>query len=199
MAVIGLGAGSLACYLEPGETWRFFEIDPAVIAIARDPRRFSFLQTCAPDAPIVLGDARLTLGREPDQQYDLIIVDAYSSDAIPVHLATQEAMSLYKLKLASDGVVVMHISSVHFELASVIAGIAAANTMQTWVHHDYDDDRRDEYIFASDVAISAERSESIGDLATNENWQPIVPPTGQRVWTDDYANLVGAIVRRWRK
>ena len=87
-AVIGLGAGSLACRIGPNETWRFFEIDPTVIAIARDPRRFSFMSSCAPDLDVVLGDARLTLAQEPDGAYDLIVVDAYSSDAIPVHLAT---------------------------------------------------------------------------------------------------------------
>jgi hypothetical protein len=199
VAVIGLGAGSLACYLRPGDTWRFFEIDPAVIIIARDPRRFSYLRSCAPDVSIVLGDARLTLVHEPDRHYDLIIVDAYSSDAIPVHLATQEAMALYNSKLAPDGVVVMHIANRHFELASVVAGIAAANAMKTWVNYGDDDDREDEYIYYSEVAISAARSEDIGELASNENWELTVPPKGQRVWTDDYSNILGAIIRRWRE
>jgi hypothetical protein len=199
VAVTGLGAGSLACYLRPGDTWRFFEIDPAVIIIARDPRRFSYLRSCAPDVPIVLGDARLTLVHEPDRHHDLIIVDAYSSDAIPVHLATQEAMALYNSKLAPDGVVVMHIANRHFELASVVAGIAAANAMKTWVNYGDDDDREDEYIYYSEVAISAARSEDIGELASNENWELTVPPKGQRVWTDDYSNILGAIIRRWRE
>ena len=199
VAVIGLGAGSLACYFEPGDTWRFYEIDPAVIAIARDHRRFGYLQSCAPDVPIVLGDARLTLAHELDRHFDLIVVDAYSSDAIPVHLATQEAMALYKSKLAADGVVVTHISNRHFELGSVVAGIAAANAMKSWVNYDNNDNREDEYIFPSDVAISAARSEDIGELATNEKWKLTHPPQGQGVWTDDYSNIVGAIVRGWRK
>ena len=100
VAVIGLGSGSLACYFEPGEEWRFFEIDPAIVDIARDHPRFGFVRACAPDVPIVLGDARLTLAREPDHHYDLIIIDAYSSDAIPIHLATREAMAVYKSKLS---------------------------------------------------------------------------------------------------
>ncbi len=107
VAVIGLGSGSLACYFEPGEEWRFFEIDPAIVDIARDHPRFGFVRACAPDVPIVLGDARLTLAREPDHHYDLIIIDAYSSDAIPIHLATREAMAVYKSKLKPDGIVTL--------------------------------------------------------------------------------------------
>jgi hypothetical protein len=107
VAVIGLGSGSLACYFEPGEEWRFFEIDPAIVDIARDHPRFGFVRACAPDVPIVLGDARLTLAREPDHHYDLIIIDAYSSDAIPIHLATREATAVYKSKLKPDGIVTL--------------------------------------------------------------------------------------------
>ena len=127
VAVIGLGAGALACRIMPNETWRFFEIDPTVIDIARDPKYFTFVSTCAPNLPIVLGDARLTMTAEPAGFYDVIVVDAYSSDAIPVHLATREAMAIYKSRLAPHGVVVMHISNRHLELESVATGIAAAN------------------------------------------------------------------------
>jgi hypothetical protein len=199
VAVIGLGAGSLACTMAPGETWRFFEIDPAVVAIARDPRRFTFLQSCAPDVPIVVGDARLTLAREPDRLYDLIVIDAYTSDAIPVHLATREAMALYKSKLAADGVVAMHIENEHLELASVVAGIAAANDLKTWVRRDTDKDREDQYIMASHVAVAAARAEDIGALATNKNWKLTAAPPNLRVWTDDYSSILGAIIRRWRE
>jgi hypothetical protein len=193
VAVVGLGTGSLACYREPGDDWRFLEIDPAVVAIARDPRRFRFLQSCAPDMPIVLGDARLTLAREPDGHYDLIIVDAYASDAIPVHLATTEAMALYKSKLAAGGLVAMHISSRYFELASVIAGIAAMNQMKTWAFDDNAVDRNSEYILSSDVVVAARDENDIGALATD--WKPLAPPGGQRVWTDDYSDLLGAMIR----
>jgi spermidine synthase len=193
VAVVGLGTGSLACYREPGDDWRFLEIDPAVVAIARDPRRFRFLQSCAPDMPIVLGDARLTLAREPDGHYDLIIVDAYASDAIPVHLATTEAMALYKSKLAAGGLVAMHISSRYFELASVVAGIAAVNQMKTWAFDDNAVDRNSEYILSSDVVVAARDENDIGALATD--WKPLAPPGGQRVWTDDYSDLLGAMIR----
>jgi hypothetical protein len=197
VAVIGLGIGTLACRIADGETWRFFEIDPAVIEIARDPKRFSFLSSCAPNLPIVLGDARLTFAAEPDQSYDLIIMDAYSSDAIPVHLATAEAMAIYKSKLAPHGVVMMHISNRYLELRSVVGGIAAANNLKTWIWDRQIEESKDiDYIFSSDVAIAAESAVDIGALADDGRWVLTPPNPAVRTWTDDYSNIAGAI---WRK
>ena len=199
-AVIGLGSGSLACRIAPGEIWRFFEIDPTIVAIARDPRRFSFLSSCAPNLPIVLGDARLTLAREADHVFDLIIVDAYSSDAIPVHLATAEAMAIYKSKLALRGVVMMHISNRHLELRSVIAGIAAANGLTTWIWSRSNEETDDaNYIFSSDVAISAESEDDIGALSHDKFWVLTPPNPAVRTWTDDYSNIAGAVWRKYSK
>ena len=121
--------------------------------------------------PIVIGDARLTLTREPDHSFDLIIVDAYTSDAIPIHLATREAMAIYKAKITPTGVVMMHISNRHLELASVITGIAAANGLQTWVYDRGDTGSDDDYMFTSEVAISAARLADIGELAYDGDWQ----------------------------
>jgi hypothetical protein len=200
VAVIGLGSGSLACRIGPGETWRFFEIDPTIIAIARDPERFTFLSSCAPSLPIVLGDARLTFAREPDHVYDLIIVDAYSSDAIPVHLATAEAMAIYKSKLAPQGVVVMHISNRHLELRSVVEGIAAANGLKTWIWSRTKEETDDaNYIFSSDVAISAANETDIGALARDTFWVLTPPDPEVRIWTDDYSNIAGAVWRKYNK
>ena len=169
VAVIGLGSGSLACYVEPGDAWQFFEIDPSIVAIARDRPRFNFVRACAPDVPIVLGDARLTLAREPDQSYDLIIVDAYSSDAIPIHLATREAMAIYKSKIAPDGIVTLHLSNRNLALDEVAVGIAAANGMKTWIYDDSaEEDNDDAYIYASDVSISANKTEDLGELAVQQ-------------------------------
>lgn len=197
VAVIGLGAGSLACRIAPKETWKFFEIDPIVVEIARDPKRFNFISNCAPDLPIVLGDARLTMAAEPAGSYDLIIVDAYSSDAIPVHLATREAMQIYKSKLAPQGVVMMHISNRHLELESVVVGIAAANGMQTWVWNDplYGASIAN-LIYPSEVAVSADRPEDVGDIAVSSRWTLVKADPSHRVWTDDYSNIAGAF---WRK
>lgn len=197
VAAIGLGTGSLACHREPGEAWRYFEIDPDVIAIARDPKRFTFLTACAPDIPIVLGDARLTLAGDDGGPYDLIIVDAFSSDSIPVHLLTREAVAIYRQRLAPDGAIAMHVSNRHLELASVAVGIAAENGFKTWVNYDADnEDREDEYKFSSSVAIAAARAEDIGELAESESWELTEPEAGQRSWTDDYSNIIGAI---WRQ
>ena len=113
VAVIGVGSGTLTCAAEPGESWTFFEIDQTMVDTARDPKYFSYIRNCMPDFKPVIGDARLTFAREPDGLYDLIIVDAYSSDAIPIHLATKEAMAIYKAKLAPQGAVVMHVSNRH--------------------------------------------------------------------------------------
>jgi hypothetical protein len=197
VAVVGLGTGSLACYKNPDETWRYFEIDPDVIAIARDPRRFTFLSSCAPDIPIVLGDARLTLSREPDGAFDLIVVDAFSSDAIPMHLLTKEAMAIYKAKVGPQGVVMMHVSNRHLELASVVAGIAAANGLKTWVSdEDEDKDRSGEFIMFSTVAVSTTDAAHLGRLASDEKWEATEPDPEQRTWTDDYSNIAGAILRK---
>ena len=122
--VIGLGTGSLACHAEAGESWRFFEIDPVMVGIASDTDNFSFLSNCQPEPDIVLGDARLTLSKEPDASFDLIIVDAFSSDAVPVHLMTAEALQLYLAKLTPDGIAVLHVSNRYLDLEGVLGATA---------------------------------------------------------------------------
>ncbi|MBV8926730.1 MAG: fused MFS/spermidine synthase [Bradyrhizobium sp.] len=197
VAVIGVGAGTLTCAAEPGETWKFFDIDQTMVDTAKDPKYFTYIQNCAPDLKPVIGDARLTFAREGDGTYDLIIVDAYSSDAIPIHLATQEAMQIYKSKLAPHGAVVMHVSNRHLELESVVVGIADANDLKSWVY-DEDSGRDDEYIFATDVVVSAREEADVGRLASSDKWTETEPTEGQRVWTDDYSNILGAVYRRLR-
>jgi hypothetical protein len=195
VAVIGVGSGTLACASEPGETWKFFEIDQTMVDTARDPKYFSYIQNCEPDLKPVIGDARLTFAKEPDGVYDLIIVDAYSSDAIPIHLATEEAMGIYKDKLAPQGAVVMHVSNRHLELASVIVGIADANDLKSWVYSE-DSGRDDEYIFATSVVVSAREEADVGNLASSDQWEETAADEKQRVWTDDYSNVLGAVWRR---
>jgi len=197
VAVIGLGAGTLACAAYPGETWKFFEIDQTMVDTARDPKYFTYVQSCMPDMKPVIGDARLTFAKEPDGIYDLIIVDAYSSDAIPIHLATEEAMAIYKDKLAPQGAVVMHVSNRHLELASVIVGIADANDLKSWVY-DEDSNRDDEYIYPTNVVVSARADADVGTLASDDKWELTEPTDGESVWTDDYSNILGAVYRRLR-
>jgi hypothetical protein len=197
VAVIGLGAGTLTCAAEPGETWKFFEIDQSMVDTARDPRYFTYIRNCAPDLKPVMGDARLTFAHEPDGLYDLIIVDAYSSDAIPIHLATEEAMKIYKDKLAPQGAVLMHVSNRHLELSSVVVGIAEANDLKSWVYSE-DSGRDGEYIFSTSVVVSAREEADIGKLASSEQWTETEADEKQRVWTDDYSNVLGAVYRRLR-
>lgn len=197
VAVIGLGSGTLTCASQPGEDWKFFEIDQSMVDTARDPKYFTYIQSCEPNLKPVIGDARLTFAREPDGLYDLIIVDAYSSDAIPIHLATEEAMVIYKEKLAPQGAVVMHVSNRHLELASVIVGIADANDMKSWVYSE-DSGRDNEYIFSTSVVVSAREEADVGKLASSEVWAETEADEKQRVWTDDYSNVLGAVYRRLR-
>ncbi|KJC61155.1 hypothetical protein UP10_09730 [Bradyrhizobium sp. LTSPM299] len=197
VAVIGLGSGTLTCASQPGEDWKFFEIDQSMVDTARDPKYFTYIQNCEPNLKPVIGDARLTFTKEPDGVYDLIIVDAYSSDAIPIHLATEEAMAIYKQKLAPQGAVVMHVSNRHLELASVIVGIADANEMKSWVYSE-DSGRDNEYIFATSVVVSAREEADVGKLASSDVWAETEADENQRVWTDDYSNVLGAVYRRLR-
>jgi hypothetical protein len=197
VAVIGLGAGTLTCASEPGEDWKFFEIDQTMVDTARDPKYFTFIHDCEPDLKPVIGDARLTFAKERSGTYDVIIVDAYSSDAIPIHLATEEAMAIYKDKLAPQGAVVMHVSNRHLELESVVVGIADANDLKSWVYSE-DTGRDAEYIFSTTVVVSAREEADVGSLASSDKWALTEAEDHHRVWTDDYSNILGAVWRRLR-
>jgi predicted O-methyltransferase YrrM len=196
VAVVGLGTGSLACHRRGQEAWTFYEIDPDVVRIARDPRSFSFLSSCAPGLPIVLGDARLTLAASP-QRYDLIVLDAFSSDVIPVHLLTREAMAGYLAHLAPGGALVMHISNRHMELARVVAAVGAAEGLVTYLKED-----RRPYAQPTDfkmnalVAVLARERGDLGVLPSRPDWQEIKPDPRVAAWTDDYQNIFGAILRK---
>ena len=196
VASVGLGTGSLACHRREGEAWTFFEIDPEVIRIARDPNRFRFLSSCAPDAPVVLGDARLTLEASPDR-YDLIILDAFSSDAIPVHLLTREALAGYLSRLTENGMLVVHISNRHLELAPVVAAVGKAEGLVAYLKEDraargFGVDFRSN----SRVVALARKEADLGDLPSRFGWQPLTPEPGVAPWTDDYSNIIATL---WRK
>ena len=195
-AVIGLGTGTLACFAAPQDSVTYYEIDPVAIRIARDPTLFNFVSECRPDVPVVLGDARLTLAEAPDASYDLIIVDAFSSDAIPIHLLTREAMAIYLKKLAPHGMIVLHVSNRHLELSSVAAGIAAANGLIMRLHDSVDPD--EPYKYAGTVAAIARDDADFGALANSSEWELREPDPKQWVWTDDYSDIVGSVMRLLR-
>jgi hypothetical protein len=200
IAVIGLGTGSIACLTEPGDALTYYEIDPKVVQIAKDPNRFTFLTQCAPNASIVVGDARLTLADAPDGAYDVIVIDAFTSDAIPVHLLTREAMAIYLQKLAPNGVALIHVSNRHMELASVVAGIAHAHGLTTWVNDGTEGEDESNYIFSSTVAAVARDEDHFGTaMAEADAWQLQEPDEKQWVWTDDYSNIIGAMIRHLNK
>ena len=136
VAIIGLGTGTMACYGEPGQNWTFYEIDPAVERIARDKRYFTFLRDSPAKVEVVLGDARLSLAKAPDHQYDLIVLDAFSSDAIPVHLITREALKLYLSKLADHGILAFHISNRYLNLKPVLGDLARDANLACLVQED---------------------------------------------------------------
>jgi hypothetical protein len=197
-AVVGLGAGSLACRAKPNDTVHYYEIDPTIIQIARDPRLFHFLSECRPDVPITVGDARLTLADAPDGSYDIIYVDAFSSDAIPIHLLTSEAMALYLSKLSPYGILVMHVSNRHLELATVVAGIAGANGLVTRLNQGGDEDSSN-FNYVGTVTAIARHDQDFGALAHSPSWKVQKPDPSQRIWTDDYSNIIGAVLRRLRQ
>ena len=170
VAVVGLGAGSMACHRQEGETWTFFEIDPEVVRLARDPAMFRFLSSCAPEAPIVLGDARLTLAASP-QQFDLIVLDAFSSDAIPTHLLTREALRGYLAHLAPHGMLLVHISNRHLELAKVVAAVGATEGLTTLVKTDRPTRTSPPTLRAAAMVAVLARSEADFGACRAEGWE----------------------------
>jgi hypothetical protein len=199
-AVVGLGTGALACQVRPGDTLTYYEIDPDVARIARDPKIYQYISECAPETKVVLGDARLRLADAPDGSYDLIFVDAFIGAAIPIHLLTREAIAMYFTKLKPNGIVAMHISNMNLELASVAAGVAEANGAIARIYDGGDvEPNPDLHHWVPRVAAIARREEDFGALAKSAFWPVRKADPDQRVWTDDYSNIVGALLRRMRE
>jgi hypothetical protein len=194
VAVVGLGTGTLACHRRGSERWSFFEIDPEVIRIARDPHRFEFLSACAPDAAMVLGDARLTLEASADR-YDLIALDAFSSDAIPVHLLTREAFAGYLSKLTPRGVIVVHISNRHLDLAPMLANMAQSQGLTAFLKEDTEaGDFMTTLKTNSRVVMLVREPRDAGSVAAS--WTRLQPDPSSALWTDDYSNILGPMLRR---
>ena len=205
IGVIGLGTGTLACYREPGQRYTFYEIDPMVVDYSRNGV-FTYLSDCAPDAQIHLGDARLELEAEPAQQYDILAVDAFSSDAIPLHLLTSEAIGIYARAMKPDGILLIHISNRFFGLEPVLAAEAKARGWAAAIRmdpgpasgSDFDD------LTASNwVALTAtpDRMQQLTggirprDQAFAEGaWVPLEARANFERWTDDYASTLPVLL-----
>ena len=198
VALVGLGTGTIACYGRPNETWTFYEIDPLIERIAYNPKYFTYLRDCPPAKRIVLGDARLSLAQAPDSSYDYIVLDAFSSDAIPVHLMTREAVQLYLRKLAPGGSIAFHISNRYLSLEPVLvelardaklAGIVGADTAITT-------EQTNSFKMNSKWVVLSRRAQDHGQLALQAGWRVLDPKSDVGVWTDDFSNVFS--VFRWR-
>jgi len=193
VGAVGLGTGTLAAYAKPGQLWTFYEIDPEVERIARDRRYFTHLDTCGTRCRVVIGDARLSLQQRTDM-HDIIVLDAFSSDSIPIHLLTREAVELYLTRLNPDGVLAIHISNNHLDLRPVVAGmmrdLRLAGRVQFQETTDLDSGK-----FGSQWTLLARSEAALGVLASDEQWKPL-RPSAERTWTDDFSNVWSVL--RWR-
>jgi hypothetical protein len=196
IGVVGLGAGSMAAYAMPGQQWTFYEIDPAVARIARDSGLFTYLKDCGPACDVVLGDARLSLAEAQGPRFSLLVLDAFSSDGIPVHLVTSEALELYLSRLEPDGVIAFHISNRHLRLQPVLAAVAAQHGLSSLVQHDPMTVRA-EGRYASEWLLMARSPQAFGRLTVNPRWIRPIVPAGTRVWTDDFSDILAVIKTDW--
>jgi hypothetical protein len=192
-AVVGLGTGTMACYNRPGQQLTFYEIDPLVESVARNNDLFTYLRDCPGQNDVVLGDARLSLADAPDAEYGIVVADAFSSDAIPVHLMTREAVDLYFDKLQSDGVLLMHISNRHLELEPVLGNVAQDAGLVCRAQYDQENESTPGKFVSHWVMMSREEG-ALGSMADDARWSSCETNPDSPVWTDDYSNLLSTFV-----
>jgi hypothetical protein len=195
--IVGLGAGALACYFQGDEQLTFIELDPTVVRIASDPRYFSFLKDCGNQPVVEVGDGRLKLGEAPDGYYDLIFLDAFSSDSVPVHLLTEEALSLYVRKLSPAGMLVFNLSNRHLQLSPVLARLTRTLRLAA-VMRRYKPSEAEKMGSATGSlwAAVARDPANLEFLSQTGRWQPIEAGGVGDLWTDDYSSLLGPMRAR---
>jgi len=211
VGVVGLGTGTLACYAQPGQQWRFYEIDPVVVSIARDSGNFTFIPQCLPHAPIIVGDARLRIAEAQPASLDLLALDAFSSDAVPMHLLTREAFATYARALSANGLLLVHISNRFMALAPVVAaaandgGWAAARLSYTPELRFVAQPTRSGKIAVESgdagdadtgsewIALSRDRATLDRLTARGGGWAKLKAYPGFTPWTDDYASVLPVI------
>ena len=192
-ALIGLGTGAMACYRKPGEDWTFFEIDAAVARLARDTRYFHYLEKCS-GSRIALGDGRLQLKRVPEHSYDLIVIDAFSSDSIPMHLLTREAMALYLSRLTPHGLILFNVSNKYLRLGPVLGNVVAVSGAHGRRQVFYPDARQ-----LADGATGSEWMVIARDAADlpklqDKRWEAVTAQPGVRPWRDDFSDIASVIL-----
>lgn len=207
IGVVGLGSGTLACYAQPGQSWRFYEIDPAVVSLARDSGKFTFIPQCLPNVPIIIGDARLRLAEAPAGDLDLLALDAFSSDAVPMHLLTREAFATYGKVLSPKGLLLVHISNRFMALAPIVAAAARDGGWQTmqmsytpdteFVAQPTPDGKTKVEAQDMDAGSASEWIALTRDPETMQKlimrgggWRTMKRYPGFMPWTDDYASVL---------
>jgi hypothetical protein len=195
IAVLGLGAGVMSCYAEPGQQWTYYEIDPAVEAIARNENLFTYLRDCPGEYDVEIGDARLKLSEAEAGSYGMVIGEAFSSDAIPVHMLTREATDMYFEKLNENGVLVHHISNRHLELEPVVGDLARDRGLTCYSSYDDLSDTApsatSQYKLAAHFTVLARDEADLGSVPDDPRWAPCqTNAETDKVWTDDYSNIL---------
>jgi spermidine synthase len=191
VGVMGLGIGTLAAYTKPGQEWTFYEIDPTVENIASDPQYFTFLQKAKASVSIVLGDGRLSIAKVSDDFYNLLVMDAFSSDSIPVHLITREAIDLYLKKLAPQGLLVLNITNRYIDLVPAIQSLARDRHLFALAQWDKNIPAEERNLgkTPSHWVILARDRRDFGHLIDDPRWQSLPDHISTTVWTDDFSNL----------
>jgi spermidine synthase len=195
--IIGLGTGAMAAYAGSGERWVFYEIDPDIARVAQDTNYFTYLHDTPGNVEIILGDGRLSLAAAPARKYDLLVIDAFNSDAIPIHLLTAEALSLYMSKVSQNGVVLFHLSNRYLDLEPVLGRLAQSAHLSAVIRQDT---RRTRSLVESGAAPSiwaavSFRPASLSQLRRQPEWRPLRVVRRVHLWTDDYSNIFS--VYRW--
>jgi len=183
VGIIGLGIGTMAAYCRPGDVYRFYEINPLVEQFARE--HFTYLRDCPARKEIALGDARLVMEAEPPQQFDVLAVDAFSGDAVPVHLLTQEAFAIYFRELKPNGVLAVHVSNRYLDLVPVVKKAADAFKRVAYLSASGSDEARG--LKASTWVLIGQREQ----LSRFASLRELPPAAGVRTWTDDYSSILG--------
>jgi hypothetical protein len=192
VAVIGLGTGTMAAYAGPGDHWTFYEINPDITGIARDIRYFSYLRDCRAKVDIVLGDGRLSMEKTPDGYFDLIVLDAFSSDSVPIHLLTREALDLYLKKLRPDGLIAFHISNQYLKLDRVLANLCRSHGVPGYRAVQILNEAQERASLGSSSAwgVVAHDDRALARIAGRSGWRRLDGDHNKKPWTDSYSSLL---------
>jgi len=195
VAAVGLGAGCLAAYAQPGQNWTFYEINPQIVRVASDPRSFTYLTDCKAHTNIVIGDGRQGLLKAPSDQYDLIIFDAFSSDAIPIHMLTREAFGLYLSRLRPHGIIAFHISTRSVDLMPILRALSKDQNLSyvMEIEPPVTPEEDAEHKGVSTWAFIARRPFDLAPLKQTPDYHSVPDGPACSVWTDEYSNMIEVI------